>query len=529
MVPTGTTPPTQCLPTNPACTTHPVPALVVTKSAVPVSTTPVAEGQVLTYTLTFANTAGRAPATVNHTDDLSRVLDDATVTTAPALASGSGLTVGAISGGVFTITGTVPAGTTATVTFAVTVNTPDTGDHQLDNFVVPTGTPPPAQCLPTNPACTTHPVPALVVTKSAVPASTTPVAEGQVLTYTLTFSNTAGQAPATVNHTDDLSRVLDDATVTTPPALASGSGLTVGAITGGAFTVTGTIAAGATATVTFAVTVNTPDTGDHQLDNFVVPTGTTPPAQCLPTNPACTTHPVPALVVTKSAVPASTTTVNEGNVVAYTLTFANTAGRAPATVNYTDDLSRVLDDATVTIPPALATGAGLTVGTITAGAFTVTGTIAAGATATVTFSVMVNTPDTGDHQLDNFVVPTGTHAAVGVFAGEYGVYDASGAGTGRHEVVVTRVDDAGRRRAGVDVHVDVREHRGSSAGARELHRQSVPGARRRDGDLPARARLGRGLDRRHDLGRRVLDHGHRRRRGDGDGDVQCHREHAGYG
>ena len=77
------------------------------------------------------------------------------------------------------------------------------------------------------------------------------------ITYTLTFSNTAGQAPATVNHTDDLSRVFDDATVTTPPALASGAGLTVGAITGGAFTITGTIAAGATATVTFAVTVNT--------------------------------------------------------------------------------------------------------------------------------------------------------------------------------------------------------------------------------------------------------------------------------
>ena len=237
------------------------------------------------------------------------------------------------------------------MTFSVTVNTPDTGDHQLDNFVVPTGTPPPAECLPADPTCTTNPVPALVVTKSAVPTSTTTVNEGNVVTYTLTFANTAGRAPATVNHTDDLSRVLDDATVTIPPALASGTGLTVGTITGGAFTITGTVAAGATATVTFSVTVNTPDTGDHQLDNFVVPTGTTPPAECLPTNPACTTNPVPALVVTKSAVPASTTPVNEGQILTYTLTFANTAGRAPAPVNHTDDLSRVLDDATVTTPP----------------------------------------------------------------------------------------------------------------------------------------------------------------------------------
>ena len=67
------------------------------------------------------------------------------------------------------------------------------------------------------------------------------------------------------------------------------------------------------------------------MDNFVVPTGTPPPAECLPTDPACTTHPVPALVVTKSASPVSTTTVNEGDLITYTLTFANTAGQAPAT------------------------------------------------------------------------------------------------------------------------------------------------------------------------------------------------------
>ena len=73
-----------------------------------------------------------------------------------------------------------------------------------------------------------------------------------MITYTLTFANTAGQAPATVNYTDDLSRVFDDATVTTQPALATGTGLTVGAIAGDAFTVTGTVAAGATATVTFS-------------------------------------------------------------------------------------------------------------------------------------------------------------------------------------------------------------------------------------------------------------------------------------
>ena len=55
-------------------------------------------------------------------------------------------------------------------------------------------------------------------------SSTTTVNEGDVITYTLTFANTAGQAPATVNHTDDLSGVLDDATVTTPPASRAAPG-----------------------------------------------------------------------------------------------------------------------------------------------------------------------------------------------------------------------------------------------------------------------------------------------------------------
>ena len=135
-------------------------------------------------------------------------------------------------------------------------------------------------------ACTfTNSAPRLVVSKSVVPPSNTWVNPGQSLTYTLAFDNSGGGQPAAVNYTDDLTKVLDDATVTTPPALATGSGLTVSGITAGKFTVTGTLAARATATVTYTVTVINPDTGDHQLVNFVVPTGTSPPPTCLPTNP----------------------------------------------------------------------------------------------------------------------------------------------------------------------------------------------------------------------------------------------------
>ncbi len=663
--------------------------LVTSKIVSPASGTNVTPGEVLTYTLTFANTKGTAAAPVNYTDNLADVLDDATVTTPPALATGSGLTVSSISGtkGTSPITGTVPAKTVDTVTYKVTVDavTKDTtGNHVLNNYLVPTGTTPPSTCKATNTNCTTNAVPAITIVKTATPttvtkvgqtitykfvatntggtsltnvsvtdkftspssdklstpikcipatttgtctsstttanlgigqhatfevtykvtsgdlangvinnsatasgnsatpnnptkttkvtsppstasvatanlvtskivspASGTNVTPGEVLTYTLTFANTKGTAAAPVNYTDNLADVLDDATVTTPPALATGSGLTVSSITTtkGTFTVTGTVPAKTVDTVTYKVTVDavTKDTtGNHVLNNYLVPTGTTPPSTCKATNTNCTTNAVPAITIVKTATPttvtkvgqtitykfvatntggtsltnvsvtdkftspssdklstpikcipatttgtctSSTTTANlgigqhatfevtykvtsgdlangvinnsatasgnsatpnnptkttkvtsppstasvatanlvtskivspasgtnvtPGEVLTYTLTFANTKGTAAAPVNYTDNLADVLDDATVTTPPALATGSGLTVSSITTtkGTFTVTGTVPAKTVDTVTYKVTVDavTKDTtGNHVLNNYLVPTGT-------------------------------------------------------------------------------------------------------------------------
>ncbi len=209
------------------------------------------------------------------------------------------------------------AGTTTMANYTTTYQCVDQGQN---NLVVASGNtqsfnftlPPPA---PTETgqfiACTfTNSAPRLVVSKSVVPPSNTFVNPGQSLTYTLTFDNSGGGQPATVNYTDNLTQVLDDATVTTPPALATGTGLTVGPITNGTFPVTGTLATGATATVTYTVTVNNPDTGDHQLVNFVVPTGTSPPPTCLSTNPACTINFVAATPgFTTTVVPPSATAV----------------------------------------------------------------------------------------------------------------------------------------------------------------------------------------------------------------------------
>ena len=236
------------------------------------------------------------------------------------------------------------AGTTTMANYTTTYQCVDQGQN---NLVVASGNaqsfnftlPPPArgetgQFI----ACTfTNSAPRLVVSKSVVPPSNTWVNPGQSLTYTLAFDNSGGGQPAAVNFTDDLTKVLDDATVTTPPALATGSGLVVSGITAGKFTVTGTLAARANATVTYTVTVINPDTGDHQLVNFVVPTGTSPPPTCLLTNPqTCTINFVAATPGFTTAIsPPSATSV--GNTWSDTATVAgNSTGGAPTgTVSWT--------------------------------------------------------------------------------------------------------------------------------------------------------------------------------------------------
>ncbi|MBO9626036.1 MAG: DUF11 domain-containing protein [Microbacterium sp.] len=131
--------------------------------------------------------------------------------------------------------------------------------------------------------------PKLVVTKSSNPASGTALVPGQSVTYTLTFDNSGGGRAATVNHTDLLADVLDDATmvgsaVAQSPLTATLSGTTL--------KVVGTLPAGATATVTYTVKVKDPLTANASLVNYVVPTGTTPPTTCDQATALCTVHPV---------------------------------------------------------------------------------------------------------------------------------------------------------------------------------------------------------------------------------------------
>ncbi|MEV7591942.1 isopeptide-forming domain-containing fimbrial protein [Streptomyces sp. NPDC089922] len=109
-------------------------------------------------------------------------------------------------------------------------------------------------------------VPAYTIAKSARPAHT--AEEGDTVTYRVTVRNT-GTTAANGDFTDDLSDVLDDATLVPDSVTATTGSATV---TGNTLTWTGTLAPGATATVTYQVRVNDPDTGDRRLVNVAEPT-----------------------------------------------------------------------------------------------------------------------------------------------------------------------------------------------------------------------------------------------------------------
>ena len=367
------------------------PALTITKTADTSTTT---SGGTVHYTITVANT-GQIPYTpATFTDPLSGVLDDATYNTDAAATAGTAT----FASPTLTWTGNLAPGDSATITYSVTVHSPDTGNHILANTVTspaagstcPTGT--------TRASCTaTVTVSALTITNTADVATTTP---GGVVHYTFTAANT-GQAPIPgAALTAHFAGVFDDATYNGDVAATSGS-VTISHSTASA-TWTGDLAIGAAVTITGSVTVSNPDTGDKTLTETA--DSPTPGSNCPTggTDPACTatvTVLIPALTITKTA---SASTTTPGSAVSYTITIDNT-GQTPYTgLTVTDDLTGVLGDATYTADATPSAGAV----TYTAPSLTWSGDLAVAATVTITYSVTVSNPDTGDKHLINDVVST---------------------------------------------------------------------------------------------------------------------------
>lgn len=217
--------------------------------------------------------------------------------------------------------------------------------------------------------------------------------QGDQITYTFTVHNDGPGIAHDVSINDDLGGL----SAVSPASVA-------------------TIAAGGSAQFTATYTVTEDDAEAGSVENsatatFTPPTppgGTTPPEVTTPPSNVVEVPVViaePELEVTKSVDPETGTTIATGDVLTYTLRFENT-GYVPAPVDYTDDLSDVMDDADVTVAPQPTNGL-LTVAPTADGA-DITGTLQVGEVETITYTVQVRPRAERDNDtLANFLL-TGT-------------------------------------------------------------------------------------------------------------------------
>ncbi|WP_219950013.1 DUF11 domain-containing protein [Salinibacterium sp. M195] len=173
------------------------------------------------------------------------------------------------------------------------------------------GLDPPANCA----SQSFPPVAQLSVSKSSTASTAT--REGDVVSYTVTATNTGGSAytsaePATV--TDDLSGVLDDATFNND---ASANALSGPTFTSPILSWSGPLAAGASVTLKYSVTVSL--AGDAVLSNTAcIPAGQASADPCTTVSTAITR--APSIRLVKSASPLS---VVDGEPITYTFVVTN--------------------------------------------------------------------------------------------------------------------------------------------------------------------------------------------------------------
>ncbi|MFI5805336.1 LPXTG cell wall anchor domain-containing protein [Streptomyces sp. NPDC051561] len=372
--------------TDPECTSvTPVGTVEIRKTA---DVTDVRPGERVTYTVTVRNTGEGDYKGASFTDDLSGVLDDATW--ADLVTKTSGQTVYDPAGRTLKWTGDVAKGGTVTVTYSVTVGKPPAGDKILKNAVTGDGNCPPGS---TDPACgTVTPVKSLTFKKTGGPQNPK---TGDIVTYTVTVTNTGGVDYDGASFTDDLTDVLDDATW--GDLITKTSGGTEYDLAGKSLTWTGDLVVGATATITYKVVVT--NAGDKYLRNVVSGDDSNCPPDSA--DPDCReVLPRPGLEIRKTASPS---TAKSGGTVTYTVTVRNTSPDADYDgAAFTDDLSGVLDDAAWA--DKVTATAGTTAFDAGAKTFGWSGDVPRGTTVTVTYQVTVGKPPAGDKQLKNAVV-----------------------------------------------------------------------------------------------------------------------------
>ena len=232
---------------------------------------------------------------------------------------------------------------------------------------------------------------------------TTSAVPGQVIGYTLTITNTGQTTYTGAAVTESFAQMLDDAAYN-GDAAAVGTGAGTVSYAAPILTWTGDLAAGASAVITFSVTVNNPDTGDKLVITTAASTAvgsTCPPGTT--SSPCQLTVPVltPALTITTTATPATAT---PGGTVTYTLTITDT-GQTPYTgaSRHRPAGRRAGRRRLQRRRGRRDTGTGTATVTYASPVLSWTGDLTPGDTATITYSVTVNNPDTGNHILASTV------------------------------------------------------------------------------------------------------------------------------
>lgn len=226
-------------------------------------------------------------------------------------------------------------------------------------------------------------VPGLTLTKTANKVTTVP---GATIGYTVTATNSGATVLSAATFSDSLTGVLDDAAYNADAAATSGTPSLVGSTPRW----TGALAAGATATITYSVTVHAADGGDNLVTNTV--TSTTSGTNCTVGNvdPRCVvTVPVARLIITQGYASPSTT---PGSVLRLNASFTNTGKVAYTGITISSPSAGTTVDA---IPTGDQTASSGTL-VLSSSAITWTGNIPVGGVVTVTGTLSVKDPDPGD-------------------------------------------------------------------------------------------------------------------------------------
>ncbi|WP_204046441.1 DUF7927 domain-containing protein, partial [Acrocarpospora phusangensis] len=388
---TSTSPQSNCAAASgdPRCArTVTVSALTIATSANAVTTTP---GGTVQFTSTFSNT-GQTPYTgISVSYSLADLLDDVVPGREDTVTSG---TISSTPGGMVW-TGDIPVGGTVTLTSSFTVKNPDDGDRSLRFAAVsdtPGGNCPAGGSDPQCAATVQVLIPALTIGKTASAPATVP---GGTVTYTVTLANT-GETPYTgITVTDGFAGLIDDAVYNNDASATSGAV----SYTEPVLSWTGDIAVGATVTITYSITVRDPDPGDKVMVNTLFSAAEGSNCPLAGPAPACTVTVAvltPALTIVTNADAATTA---PGGTVEYTITVTNTGQTSYPAATLTDSLAGVLDDAVYAGDGAATTGTVSQTGSD----LTWTGALAPGASATITYSVVVRSPDPGDRILTNAI------------------------------------------------------------------------------------------------------------------------------